>query len=805
MTYLRYFLVFFLAFFVATTNNTSLKAQETETSSDFSIEEIIVTAQKVEESAQSVPIALTAITEELTRSTIRNLSDLTGFAPNVLIGANSSRGGSSGGDINIRGISPTRSDDNSFDAPIAVMVDGIYLGSLAGQILENFDIERVEILRGPQGTLFGKNTVGGVVNVIRSRPTGELGARLKATVGEDGQEELRLVVNTPIIEGKLAAKFFATNIEYDGFMTNITTGRKNPYKDYSAYGATFLITPTDKFEAVLTVEQFDDQSMLDAFHTNYNYAVGIADAPKDPREKDLRLGSLTCTLYGASHNACRTSTDIPSHMEIDSEHPAHLEIDAITLNASYEINENNKLSAIIGYREMDEYRLYDFDGSAAPFITIDRKNQFEQTSAEFRWEAQWENSSLIAGVYLWNSEFTQDWSTGGTFWSVLFGAVAYNPALWAACLGTNGLDGAFAPIACDSGLTSVAPGDHVTQVLYETQETESTAFFAQYEHDLTDQWTVTIGARWTEEEKDFVAGQSYLSNYARQWERNFPGYATLSNKWTEVSPKVGVSYQIDDTSMVYFSYSEGFHSGGFFGVNQNIRDFERDQYDPEYANNIEIGYKSMHLNNRLRLNLAAFHNEFEDKQESFVKLDDDTKTVASVFDNAAEVLYEGFEVEILFAATEDLRLFLNYGYLDASYEEFETDLQLGHETQVQDATHLTPRQAPEWTLGIGFIYNRQVGKGELEIHTKLAQVADRETDLLNLSTGRIKGSDAEDLSASIGYYQDNWGISLFGKNLTDARYEFPVVLGGSPIAAPLFSVGTVNHPRSIGMEFSYDF
>ena len=157
------------------------------------IEEVVVTARKIAESSQEVPIAITAITDDLNQSNIRDLSDLNGFAPNVSIDTDGSR--SNGASITIRGISPTRTDDNSFDAPVAVMIDGIYLGSLAGQVLENFDLERVEVLRGPQGTLFGKNTVGGVVHVIRSRPTGELGGKVKATAGEDGQLEFRGVLN----------------------------------------------------------------------------------------------------------------------------------------------------------------------------------------------------------------------------------------------------------------------------------------------------------------------------------------------------------------------------------------------------------------------------------------------------------------------------------------------------------------------------------------------------------------------------------------------------------------------------------
>ena len=154
------------------------------------IEEIIVTARKREESAQDVPVAITALSAELENSTVRSLADLNGYAPNVSIGVDASRGPGAAS-ISIRGIGPVRTDDNSFDSPVGVMVDGIYLGSLAGQVVENFDLERVEILRGPQGTLFGKNTVGGVLNVVRSRPTGKLGARLKYTAGKWGQQELR--------------------------------------------------------------------------------------------------------------------------------------------------------------------------------------------------------------------------------------------------------------------------------------------------------------------------------------------------------------------------------------------------------------------------------------------------------------------------------------------------------------------------------------------------------------------------------------------------------------------------------------
>tara|TARA_A100001234_G_scaffold77717_2_gene68773 strand:+ start:3945 stop:6347 length:2403 start_codon:yes stop_codon:yes gene_type:complete len=800
MSTINKFLMFFAVLALALNFTPSVSAQDQGDSESFGIEEIIVTARKIEESAQDVPVAITAITEELRKSNIRNISDLQGFAPNVIIGNFGARTG--GANLNIRGISPPRSDDNSFDAPIAVMIDGVHLGTAAGQILENFDLERVEVLRGPQGTLFGKNTVGGVINVVRSKPTGEFGARLKATIGEDGQQELRAVVNFPISEGKVAGKVFGTMIEDDGWLPNITLGKKVPEKDYMNYGLTLLFTPNDKFEATVTVETFDDQSDLAAFHYSYNFATGVDTAPTDPRQVNTALATTSCTIYGA----CRNSLAIPSYAENDTNNDAALETDAITINATYEINENSQLVYVGSTRDTSEYRIYDYDGSSAPFITIERWNDYEQTSHELRYERQTDRSTLVAGYYFWNSEFTQDWVTGGEFWRTLFGAVAQTPALWAACQGTNGLDGAFAPIACDLGIQGGIPAsDIVTQILYETQETESEAFFLNYEYDITDKLAINAGIRWTEEWKAFKAGQSYLSNVERQRERNFPGYADLYQKWDEVSPRVGLTYRIDQDKMVYLSYSEGFKSGGFFGVNQNIRDFERDQYDPEFASNIELGFKSTLMENRLRLNLTAFRNEFEDKQESFVALDPDTKTVQSVFNNAAEVLYEGFEVEALFAATRNLQLFLNYGSLDASYEEFFTDInQFDGLGEIEDASFLEPRNAPEYTLGVGFQYNAPIANGEMELYFKYSETGETQTSLLNLASGAFDGT--EDVSANIGYYQDNWSIVIFGRNLTDDQYEVPTLLGGSFTTGPLFSVSNAGmRPRAVGIELGYEF
>ena len=763
------------------------------TNEGATLEEIIVTARKQEESAQDVPIAITAISEQLRNSSVRDLEDLNGYAPNVQIGEDGSRGGG-GANITIRGISPTRSDDNSFDSPIGVVIDGIYLGSLAGQIIENFDLERVEILRGPQGTLFGKNTVGGVINVVRSRPTGELGARFKATVGQDGQQELRGVLNAPISD-TLSAKLFVTTIQEDGWIENITLGGDQPEVDYKNYGATLLFEPNDRFEALVTLERFDDNSDLDAYHTNYNMAPGVANPPTDPRDADYSGGQLSCILYPTS---CRTSLDIPEFSENDKEQIANLEVDALTLNMRYDLNDNLTLVSVTGYRDMLEYRRSDFDGSSAPYITIERNNTYDQFSQELRLDGNFDSVSFTGGLYYFQNEFEQDWYTGDTFWASLLGAIAYDPVLWGVCqaggLGPN--------TNCDLGITpNITPGENVIQILYETQETTSYAAFAQADWSVTDDIVITAGLRWTREEKDFIAGQAYYTTEARQALRNFPDYAVLSKEWTELSPKLGISYQINDDSLIYASYSEGFHSGGFFGVNQNKSDFERDQYEPEYAASYEIGYKSLHLDNRLRLNITAFLNDFEDKQESSVQADPSTNTVTTVFDNVADAEYSGWELETEYVFNENFSAFFNYGYLDASYKEFETDINANDGlTIIEDASFLTPRNAPEFTYGVGGTLSIPLETGSIEIFAKYSKVDDIESNLLNTDLGFVAARD--DLTATIGYYTDEWSIVVFGTNLQDERFEtfFPIDAPG----LPLFAVGSLNRPRHVGIEFEYN-
>jgi iron complex outermembrane receptor protein len=813
------------------------------------VEEIIVTSQRREQSVQEVPIAMTAFTTELEQSTIRDIRDLNGYSANVRIDGNPDRAG--GSSITIRGISPTRVDDNSLDSPIAVMIDGIYLGSLSGQVLENFDIERVEILRGPQGTLYGRNTVGGVIHVIRSEPTGEWGAKAQYTVGQYDQQEFRGVLNVPIIQEKLAAKLFFTSINRDGYFKNEFLRVRQPQRDYQNFGATIKATPTDWFKAVLTIEKFDDDSQGGASLFNWNLNPGVLAAPPPgSNEPNYAGGFLSCTglptaVFGAQlgpQTPCRGTPGeklkTPNRISTDIVNPASAETAAYTLNMTASVSDNIDIVSVTGYRDLQENRKFDFDGSSGNFITIERLNDFNQFSQEVRLQGNWDsglgNINFVAGAYYWRNEFQQDWVTGGSFWSFVGGlsglgpnittysgydlatnqwnplAIAVNPVVAAlntagtlpvaACLAGHPI---FGQVECDPGAGNVAYGPNLVQKLFEDQTTKSYAFFAHADWEFIPNLTATIGIRYTSETKDFTGAQAYLAPEARQRVDAFPALINLDNKWTDVSPKAGLSWTPTEDILVYVTYAEGWHSGGFFGVNQNVSDFDRDQYDPETSQSIEGGVKTRFFDDRVQANFAYFWNKFRNKQEQSVQLDPSTNTVATVFSNVASAIYQGFEAELQVSVIEQLDLFATFGWLDAVYTNFRTDVRPNdNQTIIEDATFLRPRNAPQYSAGVGGTFTQPVGPGDAIFSIKYAYVSEIETSLLNLGFNRL--DSRSDLQASLGYNVEfdggyKVGIAAFGRNLTDEQFEVPATI------ATLFASSSVGIGRTWGIQLTGEF
>lgn len=722
----------------------------------LAIEEIIVTARKKDESIQDVPLAVTAITGQLREGSVRRLEDIQAFAPNLFI--NRTPGIASGAAITIRGVASLESD-KSFEPSIGVVMDGMFLGTSSGVLLDNFDIERIEVLRGPQGTLFGKNTTGGILNVIRTPvELNEMGAELSATAGNFGRQDLKAVVQIPLIQDKLGLKLFAAKIEHDGHVRNTTLGRDVGGDDKTNYGFTALWEANDSFDLKLHYEIMRDDSEQGAY-TNRN-----------------QVGELACTItqigFDPANGCEKDANDGPDKTESDGSNLSNNDYETTIVTANYD-TDMFLYTYIYSLRDMDEQNLQDFDGAPAHLLRMNFFNDWKQTSHEFRVTSQFsENVQFIAGIYDWETDFEQRWDVFDLFYQL--SRLGVPP--WGA-----GRDG-------------VPWEDDVAGNNGQNQITTSTAIFFSADWYMTDQWTLTAGFRRTEEEKDFVGGASAPGYYPLRGEA-WPGIFNAFDakaKWTETTPKLGLRYQPTDNTMFYASYSEGFKSGGFFARQANF--LIDPSYEPEYVKNYEFGWKTTLLDGRMIFNGAVFLSDYEDKQESIL-IPVDLSNVATVVRNASSLEMAGLELEVMYQISEAWDLMVTYGYLNSEYDNYIADL--NGDNTITDNSDLEARNTPENTLGITTSYTAQIGNGDIKARLSYRFRDEMETNSSNNPLGHL--DSINNVNANITYSIENYSVGIWGRNVTDEREERWATIGG------LTSRGWWNEPATYGVTFSASF
>lgn len=727
------------------------------------LEEIVVTARKIEESIQDTPLAVTAITGQLREGSVRRLEDIQAFAPNLFI--NRTPGIASGAAITIRGVASLESD-KSFEPSIGVVMDGMFLGTSSGVLLDNFDIERIEVLRGPQGTLFGKNTTGGILNVIRSPVSlNEMGADISLTGGSFGRQDIKAVAQIPLIEDTLGLKLFGASIQHDGHVRSITSNRDVGGDDKTNYGFTALWEPNDDFDLKIHHEIMEDKSEQGVY-TNRN-----------------RVGELACTLTQIGFdpaNGCEiNANDGPDTTESDGSNFSNNDYKSTIVTANFN-TEAFLYTYIYSMRDMDEQNMQDFDGSAVHLLSMNFFNDWEQTSHEFRVTSQFSDTvQFIAGFYDWEADFDQRWDVFDLFYQL---SRLGNPT-WAP--GRQGVE----------GYSDVFPWeDDVAGNNGQSQLTTSTAVFFSADWFVAENWTVTAGFRWTEEEKDFVGGASAPGYYPLR-DEPWPGIFNpffAKAKWTETTPKLGLRYQPSDDAMFYASYSEGFKSGGFFARQANY--LIDPSYEPEYVKNYEFGWKTTLQNGRMIFNGAIFRSDYDDKQESIL-IPVDLSNVATVVRNASSLEMTGLELEVMYQVTQAWNVMATYGYLDSEYADYFADL--NGDNVITDNSALVPRNTPKNTFGLTTSYTAKVGNGDLKARISYRHRSDMETNSSNDPLGTL--DSISNVNATVSYTINNYGVSLWGRNITDQREERWATIGG------LTSRGWWNEPATYGVTVSASF
>ncbi|MEL7046114.1 MAG: TonB-dependent receptor, partial [Pseudomonadota bacterium] len=727
------------------------------------LEEVVVTARKREEASQDVPLSISAFnSDQLDALKVRNLTDLAVSMPSVVLDEiGTSRGYAN---FSIRGIG-INSSIPSIDPAVGVVIDGVYLGTNSGVVFDNFDIQSLEVLRGPQGTLFGRNVTGGAVLLNTKVPTEEFefNARASYEFPEDGGA-------SSILQGSisggltdtLSAKLAVYYNDDQGALVNGFDG-----SDHGAYEQTIIRPvvawrPTDTFEVIARYEYQDIEN-------------------DGPSAQSHTNGSGN---PGTPFNADRDSFDF----SIDEPGFGTLEIDTFNLTVNWDVA-GGTVTNIFAIRDQENETLADIDAQPIWVFHSDTFSTYEQWSNELRYNGLFldDRLNLTTGIYLFESELAYDENRR------LLGNLA----------------GGTVPALNQEG------GGYL--------DVESVGVFASADYDLSDKLTLTFGIRWTQEDKDVRSTNVALPNPACYiGSPNGPSYAPATvecvadfmddESWSFVSPKLGFMYHINDGSRVYGSVTQGYRSGGYNLRNTEIPigtgpdglpiyEFGPGPFDEEEVTSWEIGYKSEW--SRGQLNVSAYFTQIEDQQRE-VNLPSETAGVLQLIQNTADTDIMGIEVDGTFAITDNFTVLGSVGVIDAEYTDVRFDLNGDGVVDGADEDLSLPR-APELTYSISAIYDIDVGDlGYLSSRVSYSYRDD--TFYTDDNRGFILDQEILDFSLDFHTANGNWILSFYGRNLLDAvRHGGDTQLG---LIGPVPVNGTfspLSTPATLGFEANYYF
>ena len=760
-------------------------AQDTDTRSGFSLEEIVVTAQKRKESLQETPLAISAMTSEVLeqRGTV-DVSQLTAFVPNVT--TTTTPGSTSSSTIAIRAIGNGDPILTS-DSPVALYIDGVVVGRQAGAAFDLIDLERIEVLRGPQGTLYGRNTIGGAVNLITAKPTDEFGIKQKLSFGNWNQWQTRTSVDTGQWgKSGLRAKLTYVHREQDGFVDNINApGDLDP-------GAFEL----DAGRIALSFDRGGAFRADYAFDHNKREGIPMAWQATVANPAVQRVWDASAGLGGRAPQISASRLD---RLYLDVDDVNTDKVDGHSLTLEFDLNADTMLRSLTGYREWSQItRNGAMDGQngiraltlspravardPAVFaliptgeqdislfdISVSPRSQ-HQVSQEFNLIGSInERLDYIVGLFYFKEKSRE--------YSEQFVALALPEQLFP-LLPLYGL-----PSSYEAAVIPL-PASPISY----THESESRAAFAQATYDLTDRLSFTGGVRYTEDEKKLTQVAPFLRNPSRDYSR-FNWSATLD-------------YKVNDDVMTYARAATGYKAGGMNARSVN------DGYKPEDLISFEIGAKSELLDRRLRLNGAVFYVDHEDMQmQQFVA---GSGGALSNTVNAGKAEYKGIEVEFDALLADGLTFSGSLGYIDREFKEFWiVDPVTNDNVNVADSAHFTYSARETASTALQYNFPRySIGQlsGRLE-YSYRGKVYFQPTLVGTPLNESIPGDSRSLLDARLTLAEVPLGgvtasFALWGKNLTDEEYR----IHGIDFGALGYAGNVYGEPRSYGLDINISF
>lgn len=648
------------------------------------LEEVVVTAQRRAETLQEVPLAVTALNEDtIERRQIIDTKQIVFNVPNLT--GNSNVGQQTATTFFIRGVGTTESLA-TVDTTVAVYVDDVYVARQGVNNFNLFDVERIEVLRGPQGTLYGRNATGGAIKIVNKAPSAEDELKLEAAVGNYDRYRLKLSGNTAVSDSVYFRGSLLTE-QGDGYSNNLTLGKDVNDLDYMGMRGALRWLVSDDAELTLAADwSRDKQNGL------FGSDIGGIVRPRTNSLFDVVSGQNTentAETYGLSLHYRRT------------------------LNSDWDFE------SITGYRNTTQKYDLDLSDQPRPIFVLTTDTDSSQFSQEFKLAGNMtEALHVTAGIYAF-------WEQSDVYVEDDFAPAGTGPRV---------------PILVSGRTFDV--------------ETRSLAAYAQFDYDVTDRLTATVGLRYTVDQKEISANQIINGSQGYNDSVLQASGVDLQPDFDEFTPKFGISYAVSDQLNTYASFTRGFRSGGWQARVNAAAQFKN--FPAEIVDSYELGAKASLFNDRVVWNVAMFYTEYSDLFNS-VPGADNTFLVAT-----ADAEIYGLESELTWRATPWLDLFANFGTLNTKYVDLipAVQAQLGSELQ----------RAPDFQGKMGFSVDYPLANGSLLVNGDIFYTSEFYTNPQNDIAGKTGDFSLINLSVGYRFAGGRYSVSANCRNCANEEY-----------------------------------
>lgn len=783
------------------------------------LNEIIVTAQRSETKLQDTPLSIVAIGgSDLAKQGTDSLSGFDTFVPNVAIGGTAAQGNATVS-VAIRGIGGAPQGFITQESAVGIYIDDILYAHPNGALLDLLDVERVEVLRGPQGTLFGRNTAGGALRYVTKQPADKLEGSIKVTAGQRDRFDVAGMLNIPIGD-MLAARFSFAKKSRDGYIHKIIDDTYVGGGDSTTMRGQVTWKPTNRLEIgisgdlIRTKDNGQPSVSVDFSATDlYPAALYGVSIPGDPPPNPTAYNSLRATAPASVSPSGYTNAasdfayyygqatgkyEIYGGLTPDVN---RFKSYGLSGTIKYELTDDLTIKSLTGYRDIAQIQNQDWDRTPIPLVNVN-----ETTDIRY---------------------FTQELQINGSFFENRLNWVAGAFYYWDDSVNNRRR---FDP---SGGANSAYMGD-TGKGSYEGKKvkTESIALFTQGTYKLTDALSLTAGLRWGKDTKTFNAfregrGQICLAGGVKvaavgspaacpAGSVSTPSWQTVHGNWSSVSPRLSIEYRWSPEVMTYISAAKGFKGGGFNDAIQTrcyrspLPNCGMGDYKPENLWTYEFGVRSDLFDRHVRLNLTAFLTKYKDQQIQLA----DPGPPPLVYTVNGDSTVKGFEGELLASPLEGLILKASIGYVDARYDNNIKGL--------SGAVVITPLvpfyRSPKWSYTLGASYSVPVAEAgdvnfDINWGWKDKQVSfPTPTNFIELPSYGV-------LNGRISYEaKGGWSLSVYGNNLTDKYYLTGGFDPSGPASSPTpgltgvphdrvfgFTMLDIGRPREVGVELSYKF